>query len=72
MAGRPDSRIAGAPARSEEMNPDVFLTIAFVLWAVAGVAAVGLLVARSGRDTVLDEAVESRLNGGIADRHRRR
>ena len=41
MAGRTDSRIPCRQARSEEMNPDVFLTIAFVLYAVAGTATVG-------------------------------
>jgi hypothetical protein len=45
------------------MNPDVFLTIAFVFYAVVSVAAAGFLIARSSRDTVVDQAAESRLNG---------
>jgi hypothetical protein len=63
MAEGTDSQTARAPARSEEMNPDVLLTIAFVFYAVVGAAAAGLLIARSRRDTVVDQAAESRLNG---------
>ena len=43
------------------MNPDLILTIAYVLYAVVGGVMTGLLVRRSERDTVLDQAVESRL-----------
>jgi hypothetical protein len=57
------------------MNPDVFLTIAFVFYAVVGAAAAGLLIARSRRDTVVVQAAESRLNdfskGAVARRRPR-
>jgi hypothetical protein len=45
------------------MNADLFLTIAFVLYAVGITVAAGLLLARSWHDVVLDEAAENRLNG---------
>jgi hypothetical protein len=61
MGERADGRSVCRSARSEEMNPDLFLTIAFVLYAVVGGVMTGLLVRRSERDTVLDQAVESRL-----------
>lgn len=48
------------------MNPDVFVTIAFVLYAVLTAAGAGLLIARSERDTVVNQAVEKRLNGSVA------
>jgi hypothetical protein len=48
------------------MDPDVFLTIAFVLYAVLTAAGTGWLIARSRRDTVVDQAVENRLNGSIS------
>jgi len=48
------------------MDPDVFLTVAFVLYAVVVATATGLLIVRSGRHTVIDQAVENRLNGSIS------
>jgi hypothetical protein len=48
------------------MNPDVFVTIAFVLYAVVVAAGTGLLITRSERDTVVNQAVENRLNGSIS------
>jgi hypothetical protein len=57
------------------MNPDAFLTIAFVFYAAVGAATAGLLIARSRRDTVVDQAAESRLNsfskGAVARRRPR-
>jgi hypothetical protein len=44
------------------MNPDVFVTIAFVLYAVVVAIGIGLLIARSERDTVVDQAAENRLD----------
>ena len=66
MRGRTDSAVAAAQTRSGEMEPDVFLTIAFVLYAAIGAAGTGLLIARSGRDTVIDQAAENRLNGSVS------
>lgn len=41
------------------MNPDVFVTVAFVLWAVLSASAMGLLVAHDWRHRpILDDAVE--------------
>ena len=57
MADRTDCRIAPARACSKEMNPDVFVTIAFVLYAVLTAVGTGLLIVRSERDTVVDRAV---------------
>ena len=48
------------------MDPDVFLTIAFVLYAVVVATGTGLLIARSGRHSVIDQAIENRLNGSIS------
>jgi hypothetical protein len=55
------------------MNADVILTIAFVLYAVVVAIGVGLLLARSGHDGGLDEALENRFNGASSARsaHRR-
>lgn len=66
MVDRTDSSVTPAQTRSEEMDPDVFLTIAFVLYAVIAAGGAGLLIARSGRDTGIDQAAESRLNGGVS------
>ena len=66
MADRTDSAIAPAQTRSQEMNPDVFVTIAFVLYAVLTAVGTGLLIARSERDTAVDQAVEKRLNGSTS------
>ncbi len=66
MAERTDSQIACRQARSKEMNPDVFLTVAYVFYAVVTAAAAGLLILRSERDTVRDQAVENRLKGGVS------
>jgi nitrate reductase NapE component len=66
MADRTDSAIAPAQSRSQEMDPDVFLTIAFVLYAVITAAVVGLLIVRSERDTAVDQAVEKRLAGSTS------
>jgi hypothetical protein len=65
MRGRTDSAAAAAQTRSEEMDPDVFLTIAFVLYAAMGAAITGLLIAHNGRDTV-DQAAENRFNGSVS------
>jgi hypothetical protein len=48
------------------MDPDMFLTIAFVLYAVVVATGTGLLIARSGRHSVIDQAIENRLNGSIS------
>jgi len=48
------------------MDPDVFLTIAFVLYAVVVAGGAGLLIARSAQHTVIDQAVESRRNGSFS------
>lgn len=45
------------------MAPDVFMTVAFVLYAVFTAAGTGLLIARSEWGTVVDQAAETRLNG---------
>ena len=66
MADRTDSAIAPAQTRSQEMNPDVFVTIAFVLYAVLTAVGIGLLIVRSERDTVVDRAIEKRLNGSTS------
>ena len=66
MVDRTDSSVTPAQTRSEEMDPDVFLTIAFVLYAVIAAGGAGLLIARSGRETVLDQAAENRLNGSVS------
>jgi hypothetical protein len=48
------------------MDPNVLITIAFVLYAVFTAVGTGLLIARSERDTVVDQAVENRLNGNTS------
>jgi len=48
------------------MDPDVFIVIAFVLYAVFTAAGTGLLIARSERGTVVDQAAEKRLNGNTS------
>jgi len=48
------------------MDPDVLLTIAFVLYAVVVATGTGLLITRSWRHTVIDQAVENRLTGSIS------
>ncbi len=52
-----------------EMDPDVLLTIAFVLYAVVVAAGTGLLIARSRRNTILDQAVEIPPNRRIPTAH---
>jgi hypothetical protein len=48
------------------MNPDVFLTIAFAVYAVVAAVGTGLLFARSRHNVVPDQAAENRLNGSVS------